>query len=79
MNVNGRVRQLEKATIGDGECQCVSVDGVSGLRVVYSPEDGAPVGAMSDTVAVCVVCGRERPTLKVVYDDVSERTTREVT
>ena len=74
MNVRSRVAELETvASVGAGECQCASMDGVSGLRVTYEPESGAPTGAMSDTVAICQVCGKPRPTLRVVYDGVSEQ------
>ena len=60
MNLESRLRQLERAS-GDGRvCKCPQQAGQTGLRVVLANHE-----ADSDPARLCVVCGKERPVFEV--------------
>ena len=67
MGLSNRIKRLESDAPGCllGACQCESVVGESGLRMVYE-SDGVsePSG---DYEAMCTRCGLERITLRVIY------------
>ena len=69
-NSKTRLERLERALKPQdpGECQCTTRAGVSGWRRIIKgyvwPMPGA---SKSDTVEVCQLCGKVRPSIEIVY------------
>ena len=75
--IERRIADLERAAhiTDSGECTCPNVPGTSGLRVTYgyqepqeaTAEDLERVREKSDAEERCRMCGRVRPTLRVLF------------